>query len=132
VKETVVASACCCGITCRWNGRKTYKAKVIRTLESEGIEVVPVCPEMLGGLPCPRPPVKSIKGRVFVTDPETRTEVGEDLTDVFECGAQEALRIAKETGAKKAYFMKMSPSCAPSGIAGRLFRQNRLEVIPIW
>jgi uncharacterized protein YbbK (DUF523 family) len=132
VKETVVASACCCGVTCRWNGRKAYKTKLIRTLESEGIKVVPVCPEMLGGLPCPRPPVKTIKGHVFATDPETRTKVGEELTEAFERGAQEALRIAKEAGAKKAYFMKTSPSCAPGGIAGRLFQKNGIEVIPIW
>ncbi|MHC1742931.1 MAG: DUF523 domain-containing protein [Syntrophobacteraceae bacterium] len=131
MKETVVASACCCGITCRWNGRKTYKSKVIRTLESEGIEVVPVCPEMLGGLPCPRPPVKTSKGRVFATDPETRTEIGEELTEAFERGAQEALRIAKEAGAQQAYFMKMSPSCAPSGIAVKLFKRSGVEVIPI-
>jgi uncharacterized protein YbbK (DUF523 family) len=132
VKETVVASACCCGITCRWNGRKTYKRKAIRELESAGVTVVPVCPEMLGGLPCPRPPVKTIRGRVFSTDGKTRTEVGEELTEAFERGARAALGIAIETGANKAYFMKTSPSCAPSGIAGKLFRRNGLEVIPIW
>jgi uncharacterized protein YbbK (DUF523 family) len=132
VKEAVVASACCCGITCRWNGRKTYKNKVIRTLESEGVTVIPVCPEMLGGLPCPRPPVKTIKGRVFATDPETRTEVGEELTEAFERGALEALRIANEAGAQKAYFMKTSPSCAPSGITGKLFKKQDFEIIPVW
>jgi uncharacterized protein YbbK (DUF523 family) len=132
VRETVVASACCCGIVCRWNGQKTYKSKVIRELENEGVTVIPVCPEMLGGLPCPRPPVKTIKGRVFATDPETRTEVGQELTEAFERGAQEALRIAKEAGAPRAYFIKTSPSCAPSGIAGRLFRKNSVAVIPIW
>lgn len=132
MKETVVASACCCGITCRWNGRKTYKSKVIRDLEGGGVQVVPVCPEMLGGLPCPRPPVKTIRGRVFATDPDTRTGIGEELTGAFERGAQEALRIAKEAGAKKAYFMKTSPSCAPSGTAGKLFKANGVEVIPIW
>lgn len=132
MKETVVASACCCGITCRWNGRKTYKSKVIRELESEGIQVIPVCPEMLGGLPCPRPPVKTIKGRVFATDPETRTLVGEDLTEAFMRGAQEALRVTKEVGAKKAYFLKNSPSCAPDGITGKLFKLSGFQVMPIW
>jgi uncharacterized protein YbbK (DUF523 family) len=132
MNEAVVASACCCGITCRWNGLKTYKTKLIRTLESDGVKVVPVCPEMLGGLPCPRPPVKTIKGRVFATDSETRTAVGEELTEAFERGAQEALRIANEAGAQKAYFMKTSPSCASGGIAGKLFKQNGFQVIPIW
>jgi uncharacterized protein YbbK (DUF523 family) len=105
---------------------------VIRELESVGVTVVPICPEMLGGLHCPRPPVKTIEGRVFITDPDTRTEVGVELTEAFEHGAQEALRIANKAGAKKAYFMKTSPSCAPSGIAGRLFKKNGVEVIPIW
>jgi uncharacterized protein YbbK (DUF523 family) len=107
---------------------------VIRTLENEGIKVAPVCPEMLGGLPCLRPPVKTIKKRVLATDTEKTCtgDIGEELTETFERGAHKALRIAKEVGAKKACFMKMSPSCAPSGIAGRLYKQNGFQVIPIW
>lgn len=131
-RKTVIASACCCGITCRWHGRKTYKSPAIRDLEAAGVRVVPVCPEMLGGLPCPRPPVKSRRGRVFETDPETRTETGAERTAEFEAGAKAALAIANALGARQAYFCRMSPSCAPTGIAGRFLSANGIEIMPIW
>jgi uncharacterized protein YbbK (DUF523 family) len=129
--KTVLASACCCGETCRWHGKKTYKSKILRELEQKGVKVIPVCPEMLGGLPCPRPPVRSIKGRVFVTDPETRTMVGKELTDIFTEGAKKALRIAKRYEVKTVYFFGRSPSCAPRGIAGKIFTNAGIKVIPI-
>lgn len=131
-KEVVVASACVCGVTCRWNGKKAYKTKPIKELEAGGAEVVPICPEMLGGLPCPRPPVKRRDGRIFQTDPETRTEFGPEVTDVFRAGAEKALKIALAAGARRAYFVKNSPSCAPTGVAGRLFTENGIEVVPVW
>jgi len=130
--EIVVASACCCGITCRWHGRPTRKSKAIRELEKSGVQVWPVCPEMLGGLPCPRPPVKSKGGRIFETDPETRTEIGREITHIFTAGAILAKQVAVQVGAERAFMMKMSPSCAPNGIAGRIFREAGIEVVPIW
>ena len=127
----VVASACLCGVNCRWHGRRRGKIKVIRELEEAGIEVIPVCPETLAGLSVPRAPVKTIKGRVYVTDAETRTEVGVELTEVFKAGASKALQIARNAGALKAYFFMYSPSCSPSGIAGKIFKAAGIQVIPV-
>lgn len=120
------ASACCCGATCRWHGKKTSKTTAIRRVEAEGHVVIPVCPEMLGGLPCPREPVSARKGRIIGRD------TGIDFTATFQAGAAEAVRIAKGSGAS--YFMgfKLSPSCALRGIAGRWFERAGIEVIPIY
>jgi uncharacterized protein YbbK (DUF523 family) len=104
--------------------------KVIRELEAAGIEVIPVCPEVLGGLPVPRPPVKTRKGRVYETDAGTRTAIGRELTAEFQAGARKALEIAIEAGAKRAYFFMLSPSCAVNGIAGKIFAAAGIEVIP--
>ncbi|MGO9016713.1 MAG: DUF523 domain-containing protein [Syntrophobacteraceae bacterium] len=130
--EKVVASACLCGVICRWHGRKAPKPKAIKELEAAGIEVIPVCPEMLGGLTCPRPPVKTRKGRVYETDPETRTTFGTELTETFRAGAQKALEIALAAGVRQAYLCKNSPSCALSGIAGKVFIEAGIEVISLW
>ncbi|MCE5333537.1 MAG: DUF523 domain-containing protein [Desulfobacteraceae bacterium] len=94
--------------------------------------MIPVCPETLAGLPVPRPPVKSRKGRIFETDPETRQTIGCELTEVFQAGASKALRIAIEAGAAKAFFFKLSPSCAPTGVAGKMFKAAGIEVLPIY
>jgi len=129
---TVIASACCCGVTCRWHGKPTRKSARIRSLEEIGYIVVPVCPEMLGGLPCPRPPITSRKGRVAETDPETRTMRGRDRTAEFQAGAAATVRIARRKGVVAAYMFRLSPSCAPSGIAGRALTEAGIPVIPIW
>jgi uncharacterized protein YbbK (DUF523 family) len=129
--KTVVASACCLGERCRWHGRKAGTSSALRELLKQGIRVIPVCPEMLGGLPCPRPPVRQIKGRIYETD-EARQKIGRDLTEVFRKGARRALKIAQEAGAQEAYLFKLSPSCAVSGVAGKIFREAGMEVIPIW
>lgn len=130
--KVVVASACSCGIRCRWHGKKCSKTKAIRDAEAKGYRVIPVCPEMLGGLPCPRPPVRTIKGRVYITDPETRKEIGKDITDIFVRGAEEALQIAIDNDATAFLGMKMSPSCAVRGIAGKVFADAGIPVIPIY
>ena len=132
MSRTVVASACCCGITCRWHGQPNRKSKAIRDLEAAGVRVIPVCPEILGDLPCPRPPVKTRKGRVYQTDPETRSAYGREVTAEFRAGARVALGVAMGYDADTAYFQCRSPSCALNGIAGRMFREYGMHVIPIW
>jgi uncharacterized protein YbbK (DUF523 family) len=114
-RPAVLASACLCGQRCRWHGKPTSKHPRVRALERSGETVVPICPEMLGGLPCPRPPVTRRRGRLYQTDAETRTLRGRDVTAAFERGAAEAVRIARETGATEAYLCMRSPSCDPDG-----------------
>ena len=129
--ETVVASACLCGETCLWHSKRQSKHRVIRDLENNLVEVIPVCPEMLGGLPCPRPPVKTRRGRIYVTDAETRTTFGVEITATFRAGAEAAYRKAHIARATKAYFHARSPSCARNGIAGRLFADKGIQVISV-
>lgn len=96
------------------------------------MRVIPVCPEMLGGLPCPRPPVKMRRGRVYETDAETRSRLGTERTAEFTVGAQVALDVARMFRAREAYLFKLSPSCAWGGITGKLFRSEGIKVIPVW
>ncbi len=131
-RKTVIASACLCGETCRWHAKPGRTSATIRRLEAEGVRVVPVCPEMLGGLPCPRPPVRSIRGRVYETDPETRTHIGTERTAEFTVGAQVTVDVARMHRAKEAYMFRMSPSCALGGIAGKELRAAGITVIPCW
>ena len=53
--------------------------------------LVPLCPEVLGGLSVPRPACEVIKGTRCVI-----TQNGEDVSEAFVKGAKEALRIAKD------------------------------------
>ena len=70
----------------------------------EGHEVIPVCPEVLGGLPTPRNPSEIVDGVVINCK-------GVNVDRQFWKGAKEALRIAKENGIDLAILQSRSPSC---------------------
>ena len=77
----ILISACLLGACCRYDGKSKQSAAAL-TLRREH-ELVPVCPEQLGGLPTPRPPCERVGERVISAE-------GVDRTDEYDRGAQEA------------------------------------------
>jgi len=133
----VLVSACLAGENVRWHGRKVPYSSCLRKFlkENPDVQLIPVCPEQLGGLPTPRPPVKSRNGRIYETceDKARRDEVtGDDVTDAFVAGAQATLAIAKHYCCTRAILLKTSPSCARTGITGKLLLENGIEVISVF
>jgi len=98
----IIVSACLAGIQCRYDGVGKPCKAVIR-LVAEG-KAMPVCPEQLGGLPTPRLSSEIKNGCVVRKD-------GINVTEEFERGAQEALKLAQLVGAKEAILKSCSPSC---------------------
>jgi uncharacterized protein YbbK (DUF523 family) len=103
-----LCSACLLGIKCRYDGKSARNRKVIMLLKAETL--IPVCPEQLGGLPTPREPAEIRGERVF-------TRSGKDVTENFERGAGEVLKIAQLYGIKEAIMKQGSPSCG----SGRIY-----------
>ena len=130
--EPVLVSACLCGDRCLWHGKARKSAAALRKVAALGaVRIVKACPEMLGGLPCPRPPVKKRRGRVFETceDKANRPNVtGRDVTKAFELGARRTLEICKREGVRRAILRAWSPSCDARGFAGRLLVENGIAV----
>lgn len=93
--EFVLVSSCRIGHPVRYDGgHKRSGSEVLQRWLTEG-RVVPVCPEIAGGLPVPRPPAEIaggaggaavLAGRVQVVDP-----AGNDLSAEFMAGARHAL-----------------------------------------
>ena len=54
MKPKLLVSACLLGTPCRYDG-KSKKNEAVCAL-AERFELIPVCPEVLGGLPTPRTP----------------------------------------------------------------------------
>ena len=76
--------------------------------------MISVCPEVLGGLPCPRPRQEIQKGTgANVWDQKTTVQniLGEDVTDYFIRGAQIVLEICRENKIRLAVLKAKSPSC---------------------
>ena len=53
-KEKILVSACLLGINCKYDGNNNMNEKVLDYLKDK--EVIPVCPEIYGGLTTPRTP----------------------------------------------------------------------------
>ncbi len=95
-------SACLLGEKCKYNGGNNINEKVINYIK--GHEVIPVCPEVLGGLPIPREPAEIVDGVVKHKD-------GSSVDKEFRTGAQKALEILKDRGAELVILQSRSPSC---------------------
>lgn len=98
----LLISACLLGCRCRYDGAS--KTQPWAAALAERYELVPVCPEQLGGLPTPRPPSERQGDRVV-------TREGGDVTAQYRRGAEEALRLADLLGCEAALLKERSPSC---------------------
>jgi len=103
-----LCSACLLGINCRYDGKNKLNKKVLK-LEKKVI-LIPVYPEILGGLPTPREPAEQ-RGKKVIS------ESGKDVTKYFKKGAKEVLKIAKLFKVKEAILKQGSPSCG----SGKIF-----------
>ena len=105
----VLISECLLGAPVRYDGGAKPSlaverlARCLRRRGGEGA-VVPVCPEVLGGLACPRPPAERRGSRVVTAE-------GVDVTRAYADGARRSLDIARACGASLAILKSKSPSC---------------------
>ena len=111
----VLVSACLLGYNCKYNGKNNLNTKVVELLKDH--EVIPVCPECLGGLSCPRTPCEKLGDTVI-------DQNGNDCTQQFIKGAEIAFDIAKEKHVDLAILQRRSPSCGYSLIYDGTFKGN--------
>lgn len=104
----ILVSACLLGASCRYDGASKEYPLIDELCRLH--EVVPVCPEQLGGLPTPRDPAERQGGRVV-------TGAGADVTAQYDRGAQQALLLARRLGCEAAVLKEKSPSCG----SGRIY-----------
>lgn len=107
MKEKILVSACLLGEKVRYDG-KGYDPSPLDSLK-ERYTLVPVCPEVLGGLSVPRDPAEILSGRVL-------TRQGRDVTAEFEEGARKVLTLCQQEGITKAILKSKSPSCGKDRI----------------
>ncbi|WP_248959249.1 DUF523 domain-containing protein [Sphaerisporangium perillae] len=124
--ERILVSACLIGRPVRFDGRaKTVDDALLAGWRSEG-RLVPLCPEIEGGLPVPRPPAEiegGVGGAAVLTGAaRILTPEGADVTRHFLAGAQSALALARSMGIRLAILKDGSPSCGSLRIHDGTFR----------
>ena len=107
MKEKLLISACLLGRNCKYNGGNNYTP--LTEALKERYELVPVCPECLGGLPIPHEPSERVGDRAL-------SKSGADVTAAFQRGAEKTLALALQHGVKKAVLKERSPSCGCGSI----------------
>ncbi len=132
----ILVSACLYGHAVRYDGRaKRLSDDIFEKWQQEG-RLIPVCPEVEGGLSVPRAPSEIIGNRVVNSE-------GRDVTSEYAKGAEYALALADEEQIAFAVMKEGSPACGSSriydgsftgtkisgqGRAAGLLRQNGYEV----
>ncbi len=132
----ILVSACLLGEPCRYDG-KSKPCDAVRALAKHHT-LIPICPEVMGGLPTPRVPSEiQADGRVVSRE-------GTDVSDHYLRGAQIALDLAREHGCTLAILKEKSPSCGNrevydgsfsgklvhgQGICAHLLEKNGIRVI---
>ena len=135
MKEKVLVSACLLGVACRYDGKSVPSEKIIALRDK--YEFIPFCPEIYGGLSTPRTPSERVGDEVIMND-------GTVVTENYEKGANEALRLARLFGVKLAILKEKSPSCGSrfvydgsftgrlsdgEGVTAELLRREGIRVV---
>ena len=133
----IAVSACLLGENCKYNGGNNFSEKVSEFIK--GHEVIPVCPEVLGGLPTPRESSEIVKGVV-------RHKDGTSVDEEFRRGAELALRQVIDNGVDLVILQSRSPSCGVKnvydgsfsgtlipgqGVFARLLTEKNIKVIDV-
>lgn len=115
----VLVSACLLGVPCKYSGGDNVCPALLDRFREEEIQIVPVCPEVYGGLPTPRTPAERVGERVV-------NQAGEDVTAQYRKGARVALDLARLTGCEAAVLKANSPSCGCGVIYDGTFRHVKV------
>ena len=133
-REKILVSSCLLGLNCKYDGGNNASKEVDEFLKD--YEVIPICPEIMGGLATPRVGAARCGDKVITKD-------GKDVTKQYLKGAEESLFLAKKYNVKKALLKLRSPSCGSgkiydstfthtlidgNGVTAELLKQNGIEI----
>ncbi len=114
---TFLISACLLGEACRYDGKSRPISPEIAAIAAHHT-LIPICPEVMGGLPTPRPPAERQGERVVNCE-------GTDVTAAYRRGAEATLALCRRMGADGVILKDMSPSCGTEGIYDGSFTRTR-------
>lgn len=116
--EKLLISACLIGTNCKYNGKNNY-LELVEELKKK-YELIPVCPEILGGLDIPRNPSEIKNNKVI-------SNKGIDVTKEFNLGAKSTLKIAMNNNVKIALLKDGSPSCGSNYVYDGTFSKTKIK-----
>ena len=140
----ILVSACLLDVNCKYNGASNKNKELYSYMDKYNL--IPVCPEQLGGMPTPRYPCEILGGDakdVIEGRGKVVNSMGEDVTYHFIKGAEEVVNLANLYVCNAAILKSRSPSCGVgkvydgsftstlkegNGICAELLKQKGFEV----
>ncbi|WP_390959805.1 2-thiouracil desulfurase family protein [Pseudomonas moorei] len=111
--QKILVSRCLLGHRVRYDGGASGPFDQLQIWLDEG-RVVPLCPEVAGGLPTPRAAAEipgGQGGEVLDGQASVLTTEGEDVSAQFLSGACQALELVRQHAIRIAVLKANSPSC---------------------
>ncbi|EKT62465.1 DUF523 domain-containing protein [Providencia burhodogranariea] len=140
----IAVSSCLLGYSVRYDGKHQLYSP-LKQLHDRGL-VIGICPEILGGLPTPRPSAEIVGGNgedVLQGKAKVIEVSGDDVTEQYIAGAKVALDQLKQHNISLVVLKANSPSCGSKliysglfdgtvkegfGVCTALFRQHNIKV----
>ena len=123
MKYRFLVSACLAGINCTYSGKNNLNP-AIQGLYISG-KCLPVCPEVMGGLPTPRYCAEIVGGDgmgVLCGKARVIDSRGSDVTGRYLRGVSKIVRLAGKYKVKKAILKSNSPACGKGRIYDGTFK----------
>lgn len=113
----VLVSACLLGENCKYNGGNNYHPIVMEFLKDK--EVIPVCPEMMAGMGCPRTPIEIVNGVLMDRN-------GNSVEDAMQKAIGKALDMIQGEQIECAILQSRSPTCGVNEVYDGSFSGVRI------
>ena len=122
--EKILISACLVGDKTKYDGTSNKDKNPFLEQLLEKYELVPFCPEVVGGLSIPRTPSERKKDQVY-------NKKGENVTKYFLEGAEKALDVCLYLGIRVAILKEASPSCGVHEIYNGRFNNVKMPGVGV-
>ena len=103
----ILVSACLLGENCKYNGGNNYCAAVAEFVKDK--EILPVCPEMMAGMGCPRTPIEIVDGVLIDCN-------GNNVDTAMRQAVAQAMELAAGEEIQCAILQSRSPTCGVNQI----------------
>lgn len=135
----ILISSCLLGKNVKYSGSNNFSTDLVELLKKYKVEIIEICPEVLGDLTIPREPaeITSFSKRQVIN------KLGIDVSAEFINGAEKTLKIALDNKVNFAILKEKSPSCGSKfiydgtfsgklvkgrGITAELLLKNNIKV----
>ena len=103
----ILVSACLLGENCKYNGGNNYNAAVVEYVK--GKQVLPICPELMAGMGCPRTPIEIVDGVLMDRN-------GNNVDAAMREAVAQAIEMIRKENIQCAILQSRSPTCGVNEI----------------